>query len=766
MNAHWIGWKAGEDSPFLTETYSREIERNYIGKFFVETGTLLFRREFSLKRKPTKAILRISGLGFYESYVNGTTPDPTRVLTPIISDYFKLVRYDSYDVTALLKEGANTLCAEVSPGWFAGEPKYWGWQQTWYGNPRLTAVLELTHDDGHIEEIMTDESWHISHGSITKCSIYDGEECDFNLEQTGWKLPSFDDSEWSQAVIVRAPAERLEACIAPPERIIRVNEPVKVWPLDENTSGYDFGENGAAMPYVVVRGNKGDTVCLRHAEYLNEDGTLNRESENKAECTDTFILANDQPTVCRVRFTWHGYRYMTVTLSSPMVEILDVRMQIVHSDVKPIGTFSCGKPEFNTLQEGYLRSLLACLQGVPVDCPQRDERKAWLGDAHVVSEMAQYNFDMEALYRSFLEDMNVSRSDDCGCVSFLCPCYNIEATVEDGERSSIDWNMAYPIILMEHYKRHGDLSLLRHHYEPLKAHTAYYIGLRKDGLIPYCWFGDWLTSDYPEGDVGMVAFKAGPDNHRQNPPYAATLFFCTTLRHLIDVATLLGEHEEAAYYTAIREESVKVLQDNYYHAETGVFGGGGQFLQAYALHESIVPTEDREKVFAGLVAVLEEKEYHLICGIIGTRVIFDVLDAFDRRDLIYRILDTKGYLTPQNLLSDGRTTLPEWPNGIGSGCHCMWGSPGSVFYKVFAGVTVDRLRKVPISIRPYFEKGLGFVNCTQQLPEGELLMAWKYEGEKVSVKLTLPVEAYVELSGIHEKGCGEIWKTGTYEMTV
>ena len=116
-------------------------------------------------------------------------------------------------------------------------------------------------------------------------------------------------------------------------------------------------------------------------------------------------------------------------------------------------------------------------------------------------------------------------------------------------------------------------------------------------------------------------------------------------------------------------------------------------------------------------------------------------------------------MTPQNLLSDGRTTLPEWPNGIGSGCHCMWGSPGSVFYKVFAGVTVDRLRKVPISIRPYFEKGLGFVNCTQQLPEGELLMAWKYEGEKVSVKLTLPVEAYVELAGIHEKGCGEIWST-------
>ena len=758
----WIGLKAGEDSPFLTEPYSREAEQGYIGNIDVECGTLLFRHEFALAAVPKKAVLRISGLGFYEAYINGNRPDETRVLTPIVSDYFKLVRYDTYDVTAYLTAGVNTVCAEIAPGWFTGEPKYWGWQQMWYGNPRMTAELEMVYEDGHVERVVTDETWKISHGAITKSSIYDGEITDFNLVQPGWKLAGFDDSAWHTAVSVRAPAERLEESIAPPERIIRINRPQTTWKLSDTVFGYDFGENGAAMPYVVVRGKKGDTVCLQHAEYLNDDGTLNRHSENRAECTDTFILADDQPTVCSVRFTWHGYRYMTVTLSSSDMEISDVRMQIVHNDVRTVGTFQCGKPEFNRLHEGYLRTQRACLQGVPVDCPQRDERKAWLGDAHATSEMCYYNFDMDMMYRSFLEDMNVSRSEDCGCVSFLCPCYNIETTVVGGERSSIDWNMAYPIILWEHYQRYGDVSLLRHHYVPLKEHTDYYVSLCKDGFIPYCWFGDWLSFDYPPGTVNRVAFEPGPDYHRQNPPYAATMFYCTILRILSQIAEILDEDTDATYYAEKRTQSIDALQKKHYDAESGIWGGGGQFLQAYTLREHLVPEEDRERVFARLVESLEEQNCHLLLGIIGTRVLFDVLDAFGRRDLILRIFSVDGYLCPQHMLEEGRTTLPESPDGDGSGCHCMWASPDTSFYKVFGGITVDRTKEVPLSIHPYFVRDLQWVACTQQLAEGEVSVRWRYDGESVVFDLNLPVCAYVTLPD----QAAEIWDAGEYSLVL
>ena len=754
QKSKWIGLKKGEDFPFDFREYTREKEQAFKDKVSVDKRSLLFRKKFAVAEKVVRAHLKICGLGYYEVFVNGKKPDELRMLTPVTSDYFVLTRYDTYDVTELIVSGENTLCAEVGPGWFVGSPKYWGWQQNWYGNHRLIACLTLEFANGRVETVRSDETWKISNGMITESCIYDGEKWDFNLRQKGWMETSFDDNKWSKAVEVNAPTENLVESIVPPERIVQKLKPINSWKLDEKITIYDFGENGSAVPRVIVKGKKGDVVELRHAEFIKEDGTMDYRTNSHALAQDMYILADDNPTVCEVKFSWHCYQYMMVTVSSPDIEILEVEKCVVHTDVKRIGVFECGKAGFNKFHEGAVRTELACLQGLPVDCPQREERKAWLGDAHVTSEMCYYNFDMENFYKSFLEDLRVGRPEDTKVVTFLAPGSFYESTTvmygDRKERTSIDWNLAYPIILTEHYHRYGDKSVLEHHYEALKEHTNYYVNLCENGFIPFCWFGDWITFDYPENTVNRVAFAVGPDYHRQNPPYAATMFFCATLRRLIEVANILGNQDDVAVYTKQLEECKQAICAKYYNAETGVLGGDGQFLQAYALYEHIVPEGDREKVFARLVETLEERDCHLICGIFGYRVMFDVLDSFNRRDLIYRCMANEGYLCPQHFLEGGRTTFTESHDWDGSGCHCMWGSPDATLYKVFGGIIVDRRREVAVSINPYFVEEVGFVNCKQEIAEGEVSVAWKYTDEGIVVDIKVPMTTTLILQGKEE----------------
>ena len=759
-NVLWIGARKGEDSPFITEKWSKEREERLKSEITVEKSSRLFRKRFSVSDKVEKATLQISGLGFYEVYINGVKPDEKRVFTPVISDYFLLTRYDVYDVTALICQGQNAICAEVGPGWYAGTPEFWGWQQFWYGNLRLAARLEVLTDKGETV-FLTDESWKTTKGAITESCVYNGEKWNFNLLPSGWTDAEFDDGSWNNAAVVKAPTENLVMSIVPPERIIRTLDPVESWKTEGGKTMFDFGENGAGIPRVTVIGKRGDVVRLEHSEYLTLERTLNKKSLNRAASTDEFILADNKPTVCMPKFSWHGYQFMTVETSSPDVKIISAEKCVVHTDVKTAGVFKCGNTAFNKLHEGYVRTELSCLQGVPVDCPQRDERKAWLGDAHVTSEMCVYNFDMKDLYASFLDDMKTGRPKDTKVVSFLCPCYNVEATKVGKERTSIDWNMAYPVILWEHYKRYGDKKILVHHYKALKEHTDYYVKQLKDGFIPPCWFGDWLTFDYPENTVNRVAFAAGPDYHRQNPPYAATLFFCATLNILISVAKVLGEKDDAEYYSSLLEKSKKAILNKYYDAETGILGGGGQFLQAYSLYEHIMPEKDREKVFLNLLAALEETKYHLLCGIF-TRVLFDVLCHFNRRDIVYKILSQNGYMCPQHFLEGGRTTLTESYDWDGSGCHCMWASPDASLYKVFGGITIDRTKTPAVEISPYFVKELGFVNCKQKIEEGEISVTWKYLEKGVSLDVSTPVESTLVLPN----GKTEILPVGNYNFII
>ena len=249
----WIGLEEGKNGYGRFTPYDHEIEsemkrRALEGEDPTERGSLLFRKTFRIDGEVSEAKISIAGLGYYYLRINGVSPDPARMFSPILSDYYKRVKYDVYDVSSLLRPGENCIAVEVGPGWYSGNPKWWGWQQAWYGNPRLWARLEAVLSNGREITVETDGSWRVSRGSVTFSCVYDGETQDLRLEPEGWELPGFDDGKWNHAVAVDAPTDNLTESKAPPVRAVRRLTPVKISRLRDTTTLFDFGENGAAVP--------------------------------------------------------------------------------------------------------------------------------------------------------------------------------------------------------------------------------------------------------------------------------------------------------------------------------------------------------------------------------------------------------------------------------------------------------------------------------------------------------------------------------------
>ncbi len=731
-NAKWIGLRAGEINAWPASGCTKAQREDLIGKVRVEDRSLLFRKRFYVTKQVRSAELKICGLGYYYSFINEKSPDPSSVLMPVVSDYFKRVSYDRYDVTSFLNQGENVIAAEVGGGWFCPPEKWWSWRMAWFGNPRLIASLKIAYEDGTEETVMTDDTWALSYGGIISSSIYDGEVFDARKEPENWKCTGYDDREWKTAAVIEAPTENLAERTAPPIRVTQRLKPVTVRRFGQNETVYDFGENTAALPCITVKGKSGDSVTLNHAEFVLPDGRLDTRSNNRAACEDLFILRGRGEETYRPHFTWHGFRYLKLTLSDPEIKVLNVETQVIHSDVQTTGAFSCGREDLNRMHDVIRRTALSCLIGMPLDCPQRDERLPWLGDVHAASEAYLYNFDMESLYENFLEDLRIGRDSETGTVQFIAPWPMASDT-------SIDWNLAYPILLDECYRRYGNMELLRRHYGALKEHTGFYIAKAENGLLANGWFGDWFSTDQMPGIPRGDGFATSQEGDNQNPPYCGSLFYYQTLMLTAQIAERIGEEKDAAFYRATAEAVRRRLLEEYYDAETGVFGRGGQFSQTYPLFLNVLRGADRKKAFLVLLEEIKKKDGHCVMGIMGTRRIFDLLRDEGMPEAAYALLTKEGFPGILDMAGHCRTTLPEWPDGSGgSGCHVMFGCPDAMLYRLLGGITVNFDKEIPVEISPFIPDDLSYVSCEQIIKGEKMSVNWEKEDGQIVFDLTVP----------------------------
>jgi len=686
------------------------------------------RREFVLKEKAVLAMVFISGLGHYELRLNGEKVGAS-VLDPGWTDYKKKALYASHDVTDLVRD-RNAVGVILGNGRHIGS---YG-----YGSPKLACRIEVENESGERTIIFSDETWRTSSGPLQENGLYYGERYDARILIDRWDQPGFDDKSWERAVSVAG--YPLVSQMMPPVRVTERLRPKSVNRLPSGAFIFDFGQNFSGWTRLRVEGPMGVEVRMRHAELLNDDGTLNVGPNENAEATDVYILRGGGPEVYEPRFTYHGFRYVELTgfPGQPGPDALEGCF--VHSDVGRAGELRTSNELINAVHRNTVWGQLSNLMSIPTDCPQRDERHGWLGDAHLSAEEAVYNFDMAAFYAKFLDDIRLAQKED-GSLPDVVPPYLPRLYPADPA-----WSSAYPTLVWLLWEQYGDGRTIAKHYASLKKYIGFLSQSADRSIIRSLGkYGDWC----PPGSV--VPKKA---------PVELTSTWCYYHDVVLigRMAAVLGRNEDAQQYAKLAE-SIKdafneaFLGESQYAAirVSSVDNLPNQTSNALPLCLDMVPPEKKDKILAGLLqSVVRIQDFHVDTGILGTRYILDVLTDNGQAEVAYRMATQKSYPGWGYMLAEGATTLWErWEKLTGpamnSQNHIMLGSVDAWFYRTIAGLAPLLPGWQAIRIRPHVLGDLSFAEARLETVAGAVRSAWEKAEDLFSLEVTVPVGAAGEV---------------------
>ena len=498
----------------------------------VSRSAQFFRKEFSLTKKIKLARVYVTALGLYELHLNGKKVG-NDLFTPGWTSYKNRIQYQTYDVTSLLGTN-NTVGAIVGDGWFRGNIGFKG-QRSYYGDKSaLLAQLLIYFTDGTSEIITTDNSWKATTGPILESEIYNGESYDARMELTGWDKDGYIDSNWNGAEVYEYAKDRLVAPQGVPVQAIQEIKPVKLIKTPKGETVLDMGQNMVGVVRLKVNGNSGDKIVIKFAEVLDKTGNFYTDNLRAAKCTDTYILKGGDDELFQPRFTFHGFRYVKLEGLKSEPTLDQVTGVVIHSAMTPTGTFACSDSMINQLQHNIQWGQKGNFLDVPTDCPQRDERLGWTGDAQVFSMTAAFNFDVAAFYTKWMKDFTADQLEN-GRVPHVIP------DVLKGDGGATAWADASIIVPWTVYQVYGDKRILSDQYKSMKAWVEY---MHTRAGTKNLWtgdahFGDWLafasnSSSYP----GATTEK----------DLIATAYYAYSSRLLSQIATVLGKTEDAKFY--------------------------------------------------------------------------------------------------------------------------------------------------------------------------------------------------------------------------
>ncbi|WP_405608092.1 alpha-L-rhamnosidase [Streptomyces sp. NBC_00076] len=642
------------------------------------------RHEFRLSRKKvSRARLYATALGLYEAHLNGHRVGRDQ-LTPGWTDYRERVQYQTYDVTTLVRPGANAIGAYLAPGWYAGDVGMFGPHQ--YGErPALLAQLEVEYTDGTSERVTSGTDWRAASGPIVSADLLGGETYDAREETPGWTSPGFDDRTWLD---VRAAGE------AAPERIVaQVDGPVRVaeeLPVKEVTEPrpgvfvFDLGQNMVGSVRLRVSGAAGTTVRLRHAEVLNPDGTLYTANLRTAAATDTYTLKGGGEETYQPRFTFHGFRHVEVTGFPGTPSAKAVTGRVMHTSAPFTLEFETDVPMLNTLHRNITWGQRGNFLSIPTDTPARDERLGWTGDINVFAPTAAYTMESARFLTKWLVDLRDAQTTE-GAFTDVAPTVG---TLGDGVAGWGDAGVTVPWAL---YQAYGDRQVLEDSWPSIQSWLKYLEENSADLLRPATGYGDWLNvSDETPKDVVATAYFA----------------------HSADLAARIAQalDEDPAPYLGLFERVREAFQNAYVTA-AGRVKGDTQTAYVLALSMNLLPDALRKAAADRLVALIEAKDWHLSTGFLGTPRLLPVLTDTGHNDVAYRLLQQRSFPSWGYQIDKGATTMWErWdsiqPDGafqtpdMNSFNHYAYGSVGEWMYTNIAGIAAGRPGYREIVIRP------------------------------------------------------------------
>ena len=701
-----------------------------------------FRKTFRLDRAFKSARLTATALGLYEIELNGERVGD-RVFAPGWTDYRVRVPVQTYDVTSLLREGSNGIGAILGDGWYCGHVAWFG-RQVYGERPEFLAVLEIEFEDGTSLRVGTDESWKTATGPILESDFLMGEVYDARRELDGWSLPGFDDSGWAPVQMTSGRSIILDPIVYPAVKRLGEREPSKLAP-----NVFDMGQNFSGRARVRVNAPRGTTLTFRYAEILDGNGCLYTENLRKARSTDVYTCKGGGEEIWEPRFTFHGYRYLEVT-GLPKDGTIEVTGIILHSDTPPTGSFSCSNPLLNQLQQNIVWGQKSNFLEIPTDCPQRDERLGWTGDAQVFIRTAAFNMDVRRFFHKWMQDGRDSQAAN-GAIPSVFPAGDKFGS-EDGGPAWADAMIICPWTI---YLCYGDKQILTDHYAAMKRYVDYLRlhrslnHIRSHPGLPGDWqgYGDWLALD----GSGKVDGATPKD-------LIGTAYYAHDVLIMSRIADILGKNDDASAFRALHQEIVQAFRHRFVTPE-GLLASGTQTAYVLALHFELLPDELRTTAVKELVRDIEKREYHIATGFVGTPYILDVLSRNGYADIAYRLLEQETFPSWLFPVKNGATTIWErWDGwtpksgfqdkGMNSFNHYAYGAVGDWMYRNVAGLELDPenpgYRHIIFAPRP--GGTIASAQASLGTPGGQTEISWKLEGDTLAVDLLVPAGARASFS--------------------
>ncbi len=699
----------------------------------------MLRRTFAVEGEVQAARAYVTGLGLYEVELNGQRVGD-QIFTPGWTSYDTRLQYQTYDVTDLLQPGDNAIGAMLGDGWYRG---YLGWndRRNVYGE-RLALLLQLqiTYTDGRVQSIGSDASWKAATGPIRVADLYNGEHYDARLEKPGWSRPGYDDEGWAHVRLIDHPKDILIAPAGQPVRKIDEVAPAAILHTPAGETVFDMGQNMVGWVRLTVRGAAGETVTLRHAEVLDKDGNFYTDNLRNAEQTVRYTLKGGGEEIYEPRFTFQGFRYVAVDGLPGVPTPENLTGVVIHSDMTPTGSFEASNPLINQLQHNIAWGQKGNFLDVPTDCPQRDERLGWTGDAQVFARTAAFNMDVAGFFTKWLGDLAADQKSN-GSIPFVIP--DVLTRGGDTGGGATGWADAGVVIPWTLYLAYGDTRILETQYESMKAWIGYMQSRAGDDLI---WdgdfhFGDWLAystdrSDYP----GATTDK----------DLIATAYFAYSTSLLRRIASILGREDDAARYGTLLNDVKEVFQREFITAN-GRMASNTQTAYALALSFELMPEGQEAQAARRLAQDVRAFRNHLTTGFLGTPLLCHSLSDHGHLDVAYDLLNQDTYPSWLYPITMGATTIWErWDGikpdssfqdaGMNSFNHYAYGAIGEWLYHVVAGLEVDPADPgyKHVLIQPQPGGDLTYARAALNTMYGLAASSWEFTDGRFHLEVTIP----------------------------
>jgi alpha-L-rhamnosidase len=692
-----------------------------------------FRKEFSLSGELESARLYISGLGYYEAFINDSKVGD-HVLDPVKTHYDRRVKYVVHDVTNHLKAGDNAIGVVLGNGWYNQHTREaWNFDRApWRAAPKMICQLVVKTRAGENIYIVSDDSWKFTqNGPIVFDGVHNGETYDARLELGAWSEPGYEDKDWNNAHVVEGPGGKFSAQLMPPIRIVNKMKPANTWRLNDSVLMVDLGQNITGWAGIVVKGPGGSMVKLRYGERIFEDGSLDQVELQRFIWTgDTqtgrYILKGEGEEQWHSVFSYHGFQYIEVTFSTPEIELIDIEGHVVYTDLPGKLNFSCSNDLFNRIHENLRWSFLGNYHGYPTDCPHR-EKMGWTGDALLVAEAGLFNFNMVSSYLKWIDDF-VDEQRPNGQLPGIIPTsgwgYQHGRNPETRPRGyGPQWEGAFMEIPWQMYRFTGDTSILRRYYDRFKLYV------------------DYLTA-HSNGHL----LNFGIDDHKQlenltHGDYLSSAFYFRFTDMLSQMAGVLKNDEDQKSYSELAKQIKAAFYSKYFDPESGNYLHGGQTPVGLALYFGLVPEQEKDRVLQNLLQVINEKDGHIDAGVVGTKAVINTLLMYDQERILFEMVDKRTFPGWGYWIEEfGATTLYQNWDGSQSRNHIMFGSIGDYFYKGLAGIKVDDNHPgfKKFIIRPSVRNDLQWVEADFESPYGTIVSTWKKQGNGLQMNVRVP----------------------------